>query len=428
MERKKKITLKMTVMLYVLMFLYAIFTTVPGTQLVVLTREFGMELAEGGIFTVAVNGGCILGILASVFFLDRCDGRRLVLVSYLLFGVFLVVMRAAGSCQNFLVLLTLAGAGMKFFDASVNVCIAKLNPGDSGFYMNLLHCSFGIGAFAGPVFATGLTGLGFQWRETYLCLGAAALVLCLVYARLQKDCPPLASRLEKEAREGADDTDGVKADGEKAKGAERKGENAEGVEKEGAASVFSFRVLCLMGILLCYCGHQMGINSWLPAYLQEDLHMPAGTAALGVSAFWVGLIFSRLISAVLTKYLRAETILACGLLLGAGFLLPGILSGHMGLTIVGVVGAGLFAGASIPLTLTIGYDWFPGKTGVISTLLFLCIAGGAVVVPWLMGWCVKVSGLYMGMTLDGASLLAAAGIAAVVWKNGRKWERRRGEA
>ena len=61
MNGEKKGTLRITVILYILMFLYAVFTTMPGTQLLVLAREFGLALSEGGIFTVAVNGGCILG-------------------------------------------------------------------------------------------------------------------------------------------------------------------------------------------------------------------------------------------------------------------------------------------------------------------------------------------------------------------------------
>ena len=75
MENKGKSTILVTAALYVLMFFYAVFTTMPGTQVLVLTREFGLELSAGGIFTVAVNGGCILGITATVFFRDKYDKK-----------------------------------------------------------------------------------------------------------------------------------------------------------------------------------------------------------------------------------------------------------------------------------------------------------------------------------------------------------------
>lgn len=395
MENKGKSTILVTAALYVLMFFYAVFTTMPGTQVLVLTREFGLELSAGGIFTVAVNGGCILGIAASVFFLDKYDKKYLALVSYLLFGGMLIGIFVSRTYPALLLLLILAGAGMKFFDASANACVSSLHEKNNGFYMNLLHCCFGLGAFCGPVFTTTLASMGFNWRQSYLALGIVAVSACGIYGWIQKS-----------GQRGTPSSKEKKVLPEAAKREEAPGGKTDPVLQD--------RVLCLMALLLCYCGHQMGINSWLPAYMQEELGAGEAAANLSVSAFWVGLIVCRLASAVLTKRLAAEKILSRGLLMGAGFLLLGILSRITWLTMIGVIGAGLFAGAAIPLTLTIGYGWFPGKAGKISTVLFLCIAGGAVVLPWLMGMCVEAGGLYLGMVLDGLSLIGAAGIAVVV--------------
>ena len=151
MDRSERSNLKITVMLYVLMFIYAVFTTMTGTQLLVLVREFGLDLAQGGIFAVVVNTGCTVGILLSACFIDRFDSRHLVLVSYFLMGILLITIRFFISYYSFLILLLLIGISMKFLDASINAAISRLNTVNSGFYMNLLHCSFGIGAFAGPV-------------------------------------------------------------------------------------------------------------------------------------------------------------------------------------------------------------------------------------------------------------------------------------
>ncbi len=383
MKQNEKNTLPITVVLYILMFFYAVFTTMPGTQLLVLTGEFGLALSEGGVFTVAVNGGCILGIAASVFFLDRYDKKYLVLGSYLLFGGMLVGIGVSESYFGFLMLLVLAGAGMKFFDSSANACVSGLNPKNSGFYMNLLHCSFGIGAFAGPVFTTALTDMGMEWRQSYLLLGMAAVLMCVVYGWVQKGYAPLRER--------------PRADSPAAEG-----------------SVFQGRVFCLMALLLCYCGHQIGINSWLPAYMQEEMGTGAAMANLSVSAFWIGLILSRLVSAVLTRRFPEVKILSRGLLLGAAGLLIGILSRNFLLTMAGVVAFGIICGGGDSADFDHRLRWFPGKVGKISTLLFLCIAGGAVALPWLMGLCVEAGGLFASMVLDGVSLAGAAVIAFLV--------------
>lgn len=382
MEKNKSDNLKITAVLYVLMFVYAVFTTMTGTQMIILVREFGIELAQGGIFAVIINTGCIVGILLSALFIDRFDSRHLVLVSYFLLGLLLTAIKFSQSYYSFLLLLLWIGVSMKFLDASLNASISRLNTVNSGFYMNLLHCSFGIGAFAGPLFTTVLMENGTAWRDTYFYLGIICIVTGLAYFAVQK--------------------------GYAAEEPERTGNNGKG------GSVICLRVFCLMGILLFYCGHQMGINSWLPAYMQETLHLTPAAANLSVSAFWIGLIFSRLISAVLTRYTSEERILKAGLLAGTASLAAGIMSGMPAVTVIGVTGAGLLSGACIPLVLTIGYGWFPAALGKISTLLFLCIAGGAVIFPWLMGISISSFGLFGAMMLDVLCLAAAAAAALIL--------------
>ena len=123
---------------------------------------------------------------------------------------------------------------------------------------------------------------------------------------------------------------------------------------------------------------------------------------------------SRLVSAVLTRYTSEERILKAGLLAGTVFLAVGVMSRLPAATVIGVTGAGLFSGACIPLVLTIGYSAFPSALGKISTLLFLCIAGGAVIFPWLMGISSRSFGLFGAMMLDTLCLAAATAAALIL--------------
>lgn len=378
MEKAHRDSLKVTTMLYLLMFAYAIFTVMIGTQLLTLVNEFGISLTEGGIFTVVVNVGCMLGIVISGFFLGRCNKQKLVLLAYFIFAIALVVVGFSKTYVGFLLLLLLIGISMKFLDAAINASVSQLNPINTGFYINLLHCSFAIGSFMGPLFTTVLMDKGFSWRNTYVCLGVICLILLAVFFFIQK-----------------------------------KGQTIEvsgGTEQESGTTFFKLmkpRVLCLMVILLCYCGHQIGINSWMPAYMQKVLGANITHANLSLSVFWVGLIICRLVTAVLTRHIRVETILKMGILLGTLSLTLGVFSKSLILTVIGVGGSGLFAGAAIPLVITIGYSWYPQAQGKMSTVLFLCIAGGAVIFPWLMGFVSRVGGLYVGMIVNAACLAGA---------------------
>lgn len=384
MKNYKSKTVRLTIMLYLLMFAYAVFTVMTGTQLLVLLQEFDLTLSQGGIFTVVVNGGCMLGILISGFFLPRYNKNRLVMVSYLCFGLLLLLVGISVSYTGFLILLLLIGISMKFLDASINAAVSYMNPVHTGFYISLLHCSFAAGSFVGPMFTTFLMDRGYGWRKTYTFLGVICLVILVLFSVIQRNNKNIL-------RDAGDEE-------------ETKVSYREFVKPE---------VACLMVILLCYCGHQIGINSWLPAYMQKDLGAGRTMANLSLSVFWVGLIAGRLVSAVLTTRIKVEVVLKYSNLLGSILLGMGIFSRNLMLTVIGVGCAGLFSGATIPLVITIGYAWFPKAQGKMSTILFMCIAGGAVIFPWLAGMVSENRGLYAGMLLNVACLWIGTAVAFV---------------
>lgn len=385
MKNNKNKSFKLTIMLYLLMFAYAVFTVMTGTQLLVLLQEFDLTLSQGGIFTVVVNVGCMVGILISGFFLPRYNKNRLVMVSYLCFSLLLLLVGTSASYVGFLILLLLIGISMKFLDASVNAAVSYMNPVHTGFYISLLHCCFAAGSFVGPVFTTLLMDRGYSWRNTYTFLGAVCLVVLFLFSVIQKNNKKIVQE-----------------------------ENGETEEKVPYRELMKPGVLCLMIILLCYCGHQIGINSWLPAYMQKNLGAERAMASLSLSVFWVGLIAGRLISAVLTTRVKEEVVLKYGNLVGSILLGLGIFSRNLMLTVIGVGCAGLFSGATIPLVITIGYSWFPKAQGKMSTILFMCIAGGAVIFPWLAGLVSENHGLYAGMLLNAACLWVGTAAAFVV--------------
>lgn len=73
----------------------------------------------------------------------------------------------------------------------------------------------------------------------------------------------------------------------------------------------------------------------------------------------------------------------------------------------GYAAAGLFAGAAIPLILTLGYQSCPDRQSSVSVVLFLCISLGQAVFPWVMGLICDAAGLVWGMLSNAACLLGA---------------------
>ncbi len=364
-----------TIVLYFLMMTYAVSTTIIGSILLQLLDEFGLPVARGGIFFSVLNTGCFFGILSSGILIDRFRPARLNLYTYVVFSLLLLTVPFTRGLTAYLATVLAIGMVSKLLDASINACIAAKHTVNKGFYMNLLHGSFGIGSFCGPLLGSYMLERGLSWRAPYLILGAFCLVMGGAYW--------LFSRRDN------------------------------GGDKAVAAAPAPFRsvvkpdVILLLFILILYCGHQIGMNNWVPAYLKERFGTADMLSGFGLSMFWLGLIVCRVSCSFLTTRYSERRLLQVGMALGAGFLIVCVLVDSEGAAFVGSTAAGLFTGATIPMVLTLGYSWHPEARGTVTMLCFVAITVGGVIFPWLMGVVGEAWGLNRAMLLNG-SLLAAA--------------------
>ncbi len=115
---------------------------------------------------------------------------------------------------------------------------------------------------------------------------------------------------------------------------------------------------------------------------------------------------------------REKTLITAGLFLGGGLLLPGVLTGSEFGIYGGAIAAGLFAGATIPMILTLAYTWYPSAQGRVSTILFSAITGAAIVIPWFMGVVEGWFGLTAAMAMNAAFLVGSAVLALFLPRGG----------
>lgn len=370
-----------TIVMYLLMALYAVFTTIIGSILTVLIAEFPVSLSQGGIFIAVQNIGCFVGIIAAGVLIDRYAKRRLILVAYSCFAAALVAVAFSTSMAAYLSIIFLAGLAAKFVDATLNSTISRMYEKNKGFYMNLLHCSFGVGSFFGPLFAGGLVKEGYPWRTSYWVLGVVCFAMVLFYAAV----------IRRKERAGT-------ASSRRQRGVPLR-------------TVLQPRMFSLWLMLFFYCGHEIGINNWLPTYMEETFGSDAVTAASAVSTFWLGLICSRFACSLLTRRVYEKTLLFVGGVLGSALLLAGVTSGSESMVFVGSASAGFFAGATIPMIMTLGFTWHPGAQGKAAMMLFVAITAGSVVFPWLMGIVGGIAGLTAAMVMNGLLLLSVCLLA-----------------
>lgn len=368
-------------MIYLLFFVYAVSTGLIGTVLATLLGDFHMDVSGGGWFTFVQYLGSAVGILLSGRLLCRCRKWKLMLVLYAVYAAGMMAVFGVASLEAFLVLLLVIGIATKMIDVTCNTMISQIFSDHKGPYLNFLHACFGIGNILGPVLAVNTLTMGLRWQSVYLIVGIAALVLMLcliVFLKIGR--PPQAGAGQE--------------------------------EKLCVRAMLRKRTMRqLMWILFFYCGHQICVSNWTPMFLSKEYGADTVLAGIGVSSFWLGLIACRLACSWLSAKYQARRLMCIGLAAAAVLHTAGIYSGVLPLAIAGFVAAGLFAGATIPLCLTIGYERYPEAQETVSMLLFLSICAGQIVIPWCLGLLADAYGMSAAMLLNIGSLVISLLIA-----------------
>ncbi len=301
--------LRETGFVYLFLFLYAFFTTIIGTTLTRLTGEFGLELSQGGVFIALQSIGCFIGIFVSGALLERFGKRVLLPVALTAFGVLVFVVSFASSLNMYLATLLLAGVAGTMIDVISNASIAQLHVVNKGFYMNLLHCCFGIGSFFGPMYAGWILERFNQWRLSYLILGVVSLAAVIVYRLLRTRDDPFLQPAPASINESASGTGTApmstsataKATAKATKPASTKA--AKPAVGTGFGQVLTGRILLCCLVLFLYSGHQAGVNNWLPTFSSSALGLDALRSGTVLSIFWLGLILGRLSCSFLTRHI-----------------------------------------------------------------------------------------------------------------------------
>ncbi|MDL2217764.1 MFS transporter [Christensenellaceae bacterium OttesenSCG-928-M15] len=378
----------LTAVLFMLMFTYGAYTTMIGAQLPHLRQEFSLPLSQGGIFVVFRNSGALVGIAIAGMLLDRLRTGVVTLMAFSFLTATLLLVPAFPTYAGLLVLMALQGFSSKSVDVADNMFISTLHPERRGSYINLLHSFYGIGSFIGPMYASLLLEAGVKWSMAYLLLGVFALLLIVLYVVSLRRYEKAGGLIIAQVRQARKPTP--------------------------MRTVLKPRTFCLCVILILYTGHQMGMNTWLPSYMIDIMKTDAITASAAASSFWLGIIAGRLLCSVLSSRVSNKTLLIAGNITGGALLIVAILADTVAAMFVGAAGAGILAGASIPLCITIGYSFFPEEQGKMSMLHAASISIGSMAVSYAMGLLAEAAGIKFSMLFNALMLLICFALALLL--------------
>jgi len=284
-------------------------------------------------------------------------------------------------------LSVLIGLGQGGVEVGVNSTILRMDAGNSGRPMNLLHGAFAVGAIVGPLAISLLMQSGLDWAAVYRGMAVIFVLLAalMAFAVLPPVQPQAAERDETRERSSAN-----------------------------PAYWLSFFALFL------YVGVELGISNWVAEYFVVAFAYPADASAMLVSLFWLGVLAGRFGIPALYNGSRPEAVLVAlstlatasiALLMLLGYAAPSAIRADIGRSSLFL--AGLGCSIYYPGVMTLLGKCFPQAQS--QAIGFAATGGGigSFLFPFLMSSIAQDWGIRAGFATYG---VFAAGMTLVsVW-------------
>lgn len=380
---------------YSFMIAFAITGTMFSTALPRIIEDYSLSLTQAGLFSVFTSMGNIGAMILTGILGDRYHKSVLMGVMFLGIGGALVLIGFMPPFPALLCFFVILGIFTSSLNLIVTAYVSDLYGKFRAKYINLVHMFFGIGSLLGPLYPMILKKLGFHWKYSYLFLAAAVggigISYFLVMVRIKE--PDLEIEIGKKVWERE--------------------------ERISEKCLFLFRnkgmfALCIMSFLYMG-GHQNTFSTWFQTYLQTENSAvySAEFTSICMTAYWIGMVISRMISAGVSDRVSPRKCILFGSLGGVCVLGIGMFLKMPMIWLLVVILLGAFTGAIYPLTFAISCAWFPDASAKVSSVVGVFTSVGGMVCGWLVGRIANTVSFSLAMFIPWLSL---AVVSLIVWK------------
>lgn len=268
----KKVTVIMTVMIFLLLFTLAFSGNTRNTMMPQIKEDYKINLTQIGYFNATLSIGSLLSSFVGGLVGDRFKKRSIIMVLY---PAYILLLFLAGTMPSFVVLtitMVLLGACSGIIMLVGNVFVAELFP-DKAKGLNLLHTIWAIGQFLAPMFVTMIFNKGFHWTANFnICAYVLIPVAILFYIVI------CITHYEK----------GVKATSEQAG-------SPQGKKLTYWKLLVDRPMLLLALVLFLQSNYQNSLMTWMPLYLTDVFGVDTGSMGVAVTLMWIGMTVGRII-------------------------------------------------------------------------------------------------------------------------------------
>ena len=389
MEITKELKWRVLNHLYLGYILSGAVITIFGAILPHLIEEEQLNYAvAGGLISILAIGNFCASIIYPLA--KRHFSHRAVVVAITGLSPIVMLLLTIHPPVAFMYLLVFVLGITKGTVTIINNLAMNVATNSSTKYLNILHTTFAVGAFASPFIMAALLALGFPWRIIMyiLCVSGAIFPLnywTMDYRMLEEPQPSAAN-----------------AGDHRASGHTR-------------ALLTNRSFLIITFIMFMYVGFENTVNGWFVTYLKDTGVMTSALATAMVSVTWIMMMAGRMGTAqFLQNGNKLQIILVSALIdFVAIVLLVNTHTATMSAIIIAVLGLGM--SAIYPTTVAAAGPIIEGSTMGLSLLTGISAIGG-ILVPQIIGIladAVGIAGAMVTVVLTVGIMLALSILAVL---------------
>lgn len=357
----KKIKRNQSIGYYLAFIMLGMGMAILGPSLPTLAENTGSTIAQISVLFTASSAGYFVGSVFGGRLYDHYSGHPIIaiLLGFIAFGFVLIPF--VPLLWLLVANLFLLGIFQGILDVGGNTLLIWVHRQEVGPYMNALHFFFGVGTFISPIILAQAVLLTSNINMGYLAI--ALLFLPMLFFVIRQPSPSAPTAAEEMADKGQQDS-----------------------RKRAILILFT------AAILFFYVGAEIGFGGWIYTYALELNLANATTAAYLTSAFWGAFTVGRLASIPLATRFRPRVLMLVdfsGCLLGMGII---VLLSQSQIALWGGAALVGFSMASVfPTTISLAERRMT-ITGQTTSLFFIGVGLGSMLIPWLMGQLIEPIG------------------------------------
>ncbi len=389
MEITKELKWRVLNHLYLGYILSGAVITIFGAILPHLIEEEQLNYAvAGGLISILAIGNFCASIIYPLA--KRHFSHRAVVVAITGLSPIVMLLLTIHPPVAFMYLLVLVLGITKGTVTIISNLAMNVATNSSTKYLNILHTTFAVGAFASPFIMAALLALGFPWRIIMYILCVSGAIFPLNYWTMDY-------RMLEEPQPSAANAGDHRADG------------------HTRALLTNRSFLIITFIMFMYVGFENTVNGWFVTYLKDTGVMTSALATAMVSVTWIMMMAGRMGTAQFLQNVNKLQIILVSALIDfvAIVLLVNTHTATMAVIIIAVLGLGM--SAIYPTTVAAAGPIIEGSTMGLSLLTGISAIGG-ILVPQIIGILadqVGIAGAMVTVVLTVGIMLALSILAVL---------------